>query len=77
MPVAHPHSVAELVDLACGGPGSHSFEVANEVPGKGRVVETTHARVRHGRGTHPDALSNAALPKDYEALIRAEPSNCE
>lgn len=38
----------ELVDLACGGPGSNEFEVAYDVPGKGRVVEATVARVRNG-----------------------------
>jgi len=38
----------ELVDLACGGPGSNAFEVAYDVPGKGRVVEVTVARVRNG-----------------------------
>jgi len=41
-------SVAELVDLACGGARSDRFEVAYEVPGKGRVVEATVARVRNG-----------------------------
>lgn len=41
-------SVAQLVELACGDAGSHSFEVAYEVPGKGRVVEATVARVRNG-----------------------------
>jgi hypothetical protein len=38
----------ELVDLACGGPQSDSFEVAYDVPGKGRWVEATVARVRNG-----------------------------
>jgi hypothetical protein len=41
-------SVAELADLACGGPQSDYFEVAYDVPGKGRVVEATVARVRNG-----------------------------
>jgi len=40
-------SVAELVDLACGGARSDRFEVA----GKGRVVEATVARVRNGVAT--------------------------
>jgi hypothetical protein len=38
----------ELIDHACGGPGSQSMEVAFDVPGKGRVVEVTVARVRNG-----------------------------
>ena len=41
-------STAELVDLACGGKDSDAFEVAYEVPGLGRVVEATVARVRNG-----------------------------
>lgn len=41
-------SVAELVDLACGGSGSDSFEVAFDVNGLGKVVEATVARVRNG-----------------------------
>ena len=38
----------ELVDLACGGPGSDAYEVAYDVPGCGRVMEATVARVRNG-----------------------------
>ena len=38
----------ELVNLACGGPQSNSFEVAYDVPGKGRFVEAVVARTRNG-----------------------------
>ena len=38
----------ELIDLACGGPGSNYFEVSYEVPGRGRITEATVARVRNG-----------------------------
>ena len=41
-------SAAELIDMACGGPGSDYFEVAYEVPGRGSVLEATVARVRNG-----------------------------
>ncbi len=41
-------SVEMLIDLACGGPESNYYEVAYEVPGKGRYVEATVARVRNG-----------------------------
>ena len=41
-------SINELVNLACGGLGSHHFEVAYEVPGRGRVLEATVSRVRNG-----------------------------
>jgi hypothetical protein len=65
----------ELVDLACGGPNSSYFEVAYDVPGKGRYVEATVMRVRNGvaanytepymRRRDPDCLFIAdELPTD-------------
>ena len=41
-------SVSELTEAACGGAGSDYYEVAYDVPGKGRIVEATVARVRNG-----------------------------
>lgn len=41
-------SAAELVDLACGGPGQERFNVRYEVESKGPVLEATVARVRNG-----------------------------
>ncbi|MBN1248695.1 MAG: DUF4914 family protein [Anaerolineae bacterium] len=41
-------SVAELVDLACGGVGSSHFEVSYDVPELGDTVEAIVARVRNG-----------------------------
>jgi len=41
-------SIEQLIDLACGGKNSNYFEVAYNVPGIGRVVEATVARVRNG-----------------------------
>ena len=38
----------ELLELACGGPHNDLFEVAYDVPGKGRHVEATVVRVRNG-----------------------------
>ena len=38
----------DLIDIACGGPGSDSYEVTYEVPGKGRVLEASVSRVRNG-----------------------------
>src|SRR5688572_18658887 len=46
--VTWPASDRELVDAACGGPDSNYFEVAYDVPGRGRIVEATVARVRNG-----------------------------
>ncbi|MEW5719960.1 MAG: DUF4914 family protein, partial [Chloroflexota bacterium] len=42
------NSTAELVALACGEQANKSFEVAYDVPGKGRCVEAVVTRVRNG-----------------------------
>ncbi|NCC66454.1 MAG: DUF4914 domain-containing protein, partial [Spirochaetia bacterium] len=39
-----PESRGELLELAMGGKGCNEFEVAYEVPNKGRVVEVTVSR---------------------------------
>lgn len=41
-------TTTELIDLACGGSKSNYYEVAYDVPGKGRVLEATVARARNG-----------------------------
>jgi hypothetical protein len=52
--LASSHSVTvastidELVELACGSGPSHTFEVAFDTPGKGRVLEAAVVRVRNG-----------------------------
>jgi hypothetical protein len=43
-----PANEAELIDAAVGGPDRDRAEVAYDVPGKGRVLEATVARVRNG-----------------------------
>uniref|UniRef100_A0A7C3IJK1 DUF4914 family protein n=1 Tax=Gracilinema caldarium TaxID=215591 RepID=A0A7C3IJK1_9SPIR len=43
-----PETRAELLELAMGGEGCNLFEVAYDVPGKGRVVEATVARCKNG-----------------------------
>lgn len=42
------HSMAELLDLACGGVGQDYFEVKYDVAERGPIVEATVARVRNG-----------------------------
>jgi hypothetical protein len=42
------NTTSELVEAACGDAAATSLEVAYEVPGRGRVVEATVARVRNG-----------------------------
>ncbi len=39
---------SDLLDLACGGPGSNEYEVSYEVPGRGKMVEARVVRVRNG-----------------------------
>jgi hypothetical protein len=46
--VAVVRTQQDLMDLACGDAGSDYFEVAYDIPGRGRVVEATVARVRNG-----------------------------
>jgi len=41
-------TAAELLDPACGGPGSNYAEVSYDVPGASSVLEATVARVRNG-----------------------------
>lgn len=41
-------NLKDLQDLACGTAENNYFEVAYDIPGKGRVVEATVARVRNG-----------------------------
>ncbi len=48
MKITIPNSRAELLDLALGGSENNFFEVAYEVPGKGRIVEATVARCKNG-----------------------------
>lgn len=48
MEIMVPQTRAELLEHAMGGPGCNLFEVAYDVPGKGRVVEATVARCKNG-----------------------------
>ena len=48
MKIIIPDSRAELLNLALGGTKNDFFEVAYELPGKGRVVEATVARCKNG-----------------------------
>lgn len=75
-----PANLSDLVDLALGGPESKEFEVAYEVPGRGRIVEATVARVRNGisanypepymRRRDPDCMAIAdELPTDKPRYV--------
>ena len=61
--VQWPSSEAELIDAAVGGKESDSAEVAYDVPGKGRIVEATVARVRNGvAANYPEAYMRRRDP---------------
>lgn len=65
-----PESASELIDIACGGKNSDYFEVSYEVPGKGRVVEATVARVKNGIvGNYPEPYMRR---RDSEAVLIAD-----
>ena len=42
------NTVQELVDAATGGPDNRVFEVAYDVPGKGRITEAVIHKVTNG-----------------------------
>lgn len=65
----------ELIDLACGGPGSDAFEVGYDVPGQGYVVEAQVARVRNGVcANYPDPYMRRRDP-DCMFIGDEEPSD--
>lgn len=65
----------ELVEFACGGPNSNEFEVAYDVPGKGRVVEATVARVRNGvAANYPESYMRRRDP-DCMVIGDSEPTD--
>ncbi len=43
-----PETRSDLMELAIGGENSNFFEVAYDVPGKGRIVEATVAKCKNG-----------------------------
>jgi hypothetical protein len=57
----------DLVDLACGNAEASYFEVAYDIPGQGRVVEATVARVRNGiAANYPDPYMRR---RDPDSLV--------
>lgn len=43
-----PETRKDLIDFALGGSDNDYFEVANDIPGKGRITEATVARCKNG-----------------------------
>ncbi|PKO15055.1 DUF4914 domain-containing protein [candidate division BRC1 bacterium HGW-BRC1-1] len=67
-----PHSRAELFELAMGGPDATTFEVAYDVPGKGRVVEAEVVKCRNGLAVnYPDKYMRR---RDPDCMLIADDS---
>src|SRR4051812_39050107 len=65
-----PESASELIDMACGGAGNDFFEVAYDIPDKGRIVEATVTRVKNGIvGNYPEPYMRR---RDSEAVLIAD-----
>ena len=48
MKITVPETRQEMLEMALGGPKSALYEIAYDVPGKGRIVEATVARCKNG-----------------------------
>lgn len=65
-----PQSNAQLIHMALGSAANDYFEVAYDIPGKGRVVEATVARVRNGISVnYPDPYMRR---RDPDAVLIAD-----
>ncbi len=57
------NSIPEILADACGTEGKNFFEVAYDIPGRGRVVEATVARMRNGISVnYPDPYMRRREP---------------
>jgi len=63
-------NIDQLVDLAVGGPGSNSAEVAYDLPDGRRVVEATAVRVRNG--VCANYLDPAMRRRDPDCMVIAD-----
>lgn len=65
-----PKSSAQLIHMALGGAANDYFEVAYDVPGKGRIIEATVSRVRNGLSVnYPDPYMRR---RDPDAVLIAD-----
>src|SRR5688500_7425786 len=70
-----PDTEADLIDAAVGGKQNDYAEVAYDVPGKGRVVEATVARVRNGiAANYPEPYMRRRDP-DCMFIADDQPTN--
>ncbi|GMV92721.1 MAG: hypothetical protein AMXMBFR82_24990 [Candidatus Hydrogenedentota bacterium] len=61
---------SEIIDLACGGADSDSFEVSYEIPKKGTVVEAKVVRVRNG--VSANYLEPYMRRRDPESMVMGD-----
>lgn len=61
---------SEIIDLACGGADSDSFEVSYEIPKKGTVVEANVVRVRNG--VSANYLEPYMRRRDPESMVMGD-----
>jgi hypothetical protein len=61
---------SDLIDLACGGPDSDSFEVSYDVPKHGKVVEANVVRVRNG--VSANYLEPYMRRRDPESMVMGD-----
>lgn len=75
MSVTIPETRAELLELAMGGTKCELFEVAYDVPGKGRVVEATVARCKNGAVINYQDIYMRR--RDPDCMLIADPGNTD
>src|SRR5262245_54055762 len=65
-----PKTHAQLIHMSLGGAANDYYEVAYEIPKKGRVVEATVSRVRNGIAVnYPDPYQRR---RDPDAVLVAD-----
>lgn len=75
-PTVHlPKTRGELLELALGGGGLDTFEVAYEVPGKGPIVEATVIKCRNGLAVNYSDLYMRRRDPDCMVIADNEPTD--
>lgn len=70
-----PESREELLELACGGPGTDVFEVGYEVPGRGYVKEADVVRARNGAAVNYTEVYMRRRDPDSMVVADESPSD--
>jgi len=75
MSVTVPETRPELLEIAMGGKNCDRFEVAYDVPGKGRVVEATVARCKNGAVIN--YMDTYMRRRDPDCMLIADPGETD